>query len=165
MNSSEICRFCEIASGNYRYIGVDEPFASDDNFIALASIGALVEGWSLIIPKTHHLSMRNFYSLPKFCDFMKLVLPKIIENYGSLIAFEHGANIKNVILTSNIATYTRYMHPKNQIKSKSGAFFDWLGDFDSHNGAKSSKHFHKRKCRRIVRRDGNKQIKQELDIA
>jgi hypothetical protein len=54
------------------------------------------------------------------------------------------------------------MHPKNQIKSSSGAYFDWLADFGSRNGSKSAKHFHKRKCRRIVRRDGPKQIKQEL---
>lgn len=97
MNSSQNCRFCEIVDGKYHYNEVDEPFAANDAFIALASIGALVEGWTLIIPKAHQLSMRNFYSNPLFSDFVKSVIPNLTHQYGPLIAFEHGANTEGSI--------------------------------------------------------------------
>lgn len=92
MKSPSICRFCEIADGNIKDIEFDEPFAHSDNFIAIASIGALVEGWSLIIPKDHQVSMRNLYAHPEFIEFVEEVRSKIFDNYGSVIAFEHGAN-------------------------------------------------------------------------
>ena len=92
MKISGTCRFCVIVSGQYQYAGVDEPFASNDGFVAVASIGALVEGWSLIIPKAHQLSMRNNYSNSVFADFLSSVLHHFFNKYGPLIAFEHGAN-------------------------------------------------------------------------
>jgi hypothetical protein len=55
------------------------------------------------------------------------------------------------------------MHPKNQIKTDHGAFFDWLGDFGPSKSRNGGKAFMKRGCRRVVRRDGKHQIKQELD--
>jgi ATP adenylyltransferase len=92
MEPSKNCRFCDIVAGKYKYAGIDEPFASNDEFIALASIGAIVEGWSLIIPKAHQLSMRNVYWNSVLSDFLGSVLPPLIYQYGPLIAFEHGAN-------------------------------------------------------------------------
>jgi len=92
MKSPAICRFCEIADGNIKYIEFDEPVARADNFFAIASIGALVEGWSLVIPKAHQVSMRNLYDNPEFIDFVEEVHSKIFDNYGPVIAFEHGAN-------------------------------------------------------------------------
>jgi len=92
MEPIKTCRFCDIVNGKYHYSGIDEPFASNDEFIAIASIGALVEGWSLIIPKAHQLSMRTLYANYMFADLVCSVLPSIVYHYGPLIAFEHGAN-------------------------------------------------------------------------
>ena len=92
MESFKTCRFCDIGDGNYYYSGIDEPFASNDKFIAIASIGALVQGWSLIIPKAHQLSMRNIYADSMFCDLVNSVLSSMFYHYGHLVAFEHGAN-------------------------------------------------------------------------
>lgn len=86
------CRFCNIVDGNYQYTEIDQPFASNDAFIAMASIGALIEGWSLIIPKEHQLSMKNVYDKLEFTDFLKTVIPLLVQQYGSLISFEHGSN-------------------------------------------------------------------------
>ncbi len=86
------CRFCDIIDGEYQYKEVDEPFVSNDEFIAVASIGALVEGWSLVVPKVHLLSMRTIYANPVFTEFLGSVLPLLINKYGNLVAFEHGAN-------------------------------------------------------------------------
>lgn len=92
MKLSENCCFCDIISGQYRYIGIDEPIARNDEFVAIASIGAFVEGWTLIIPKAHQLSMRNIYGSSVFADIVGSVLPHLTHQYGPIIAFEHGAN-------------------------------------------------------------------------
>lgn len=93
MKSLEGCRFCDIASyGKYYIEGVDEPFASNEDYVAIASIGALVEGWSLVVPKSHQFSMRNDFSNPLFREFVQSVSSKMFAQYGSLISFEHGAN-------------------------------------------------------------------------
>ena len=78
METSGQCRFCDISVGKYHYSGIDEPFAVSQEFIAIASIGALIEGWSLIIPNTHHLSLRNVYDNPKLADFIESVLPPLV---------------------------------------------------------------------------------------
>lgn len=92
MKPHKACRFCNIVGGKYLYEGIDEPFASNNGFIAVASIGAMVEGWSLVIPKEHQLSLRNVYGNPGFEDFMGIVFPSLSHLYGPLIAFEHGSN-------------------------------------------------------------------------
>lgn len=60
------------------------------------------------------------------------------------------------------SVYDMFMHPKNNM-FVNGAAFGWLADYGGDNGAKSAKHYHKKKCRRMVRRDGAKQIRQALD--
>lgn len=97
MIPKETCCFCKINSGSYKYLGIDEPIAVSDDFIAVASIGALVEGWTLIIPRKHQLSMRNYYSSPLFGDFIESLLPLLVRQYGSVMAFEHGANTEGSI--------------------------------------------------------------------
>lgn len=92
MESFGTCRFCNIVAGKYQFVDIDQPFASNEKFVAVASIGALIEGWSLIIPKEHQLSMRNVYAKVEFVDFVKSIIPNLVLKYGPLIAFEHGSN-------------------------------------------------------------------------
>lgn len=86
------CRFCNIVNNHYKYEKIDIPFAQNDDFFAIASIGSMIEGWSLIIPKNHTLSMRNFYKTRKLENFINELLPRMHEKYGKIIAFEHGSN-------------------------------------------------------------------------
>ena len=86
------CRFCNIVNKQYTYENIDKPFFENENFIALASIGSIVEGWSLIIPKEHKLSMQSFYTHQDFYNILTKVLPTMEKQYGNLIAFEHGSN-------------------------------------------------------------------------
>ncbi|MBU1657727.1 hypothetical protein KKG72_01570 [bacterium] len=86
------CRFCDIVNGNYKYQDVDKPFSENDDFFAIASIGSMVEGWSLIIPKKHQLSMRNVYSHKNFKKIINEILPLMSDEYGNIISFEHGSN-------------------------------------------------------------------------
>ena len=114
MKSSEICRFCDIVLGKYRFNGIDEPFASNDDFVAVASVGALVEGWSLIIPKSHELSMKNYYGDPALAKFLGSVLPYLVHHYGRLIAFEHGANQEGSITACGTAHAHFHLVPFGQ---------------------------------------------------
>lgn len=91
------CRFCNIVEGRYQHKGIDQPFANSDKFVAIASIGALVEGWSLIVPRSHQLSMRNIYGKSEFVRFINDIIPRLLNRYGPLIAFEHGSNKKGSI--------------------------------------------------------------------
>lgn len=85
------CRFCDIWKNNGKG-PVDIPFVKNDEFMSIASVGALVEGWVLIVPKTHVCSNRNLYSSSSFSSFTSLVINNLKKKYGPLIAFEHGAN-------------------------------------------------------------------------
>jgi len=101
------CRFCGISKGYYKYLGVDEPIYSNQEFFAIASIGPLVEGWTLIVPKKHHLSMKECYKMDSIDDAIHAVLPTLREQYGdSIVAFEHGANSNN----STTACGTAHAH-------------------------------------------------------
>lgn len=86
------CRFCDIVKGHYKYEDVDKPFIENDDFFAIASIGSMIEGWSLIIPKDHQLSMRNFYKNKNFKKIINDILPLMTSKYGNVISFEHGSN-------------------------------------------------------------------------
>jgi diadenosine tetraphosphate (Ap4A) HIT family hydrolase len=89
---SKICRFCDISCGN---IGKRENqiIWETDKYYALPSIGALVEGWLLIIPREHTISMKDLYGDNEFKEFTNIVLGKMRSQYpGAFIAFEHGPN-------------------------------------------------------------------------
>ncbi|RPI18651.1 MAG: hypothetical protein EHM58_04915 [Ignavibacteriae bacterium] len=97
MNNLNNCRFCDILSGVYTYREIDQPIISNKSYVAIASIGAFVEGWTLIVPKDHKFSMKNFYNDIEFNDIFIKVSSRLFEKYGRIIAFEHGANCENSI--------------------------------------------------------------------
>lgn len=86
------CRFCDIISG--KITGEENlPIWENDTYISLASIGAIIEGWILVIPKKHVISMKELYSTKDFNCFINDMLDLMKLNYsGPFIAFEHGAN-------------------------------------------------------------------------
>lgn len=90
--SYQECRLCKIWTGNYQQ-AFDQPYMKDEDYMALVSIGAFIEGWTLVTPRTHVYSMRSFYNLPKFWDFVQHVSQHIRDTYEKkVICFEHGAN-------------------------------------------------------------------------
>src|SRR5579862_8951840 len=74
----------------------DIPLFESPNFVAVPSLGALVEGWLLLIPKCHVLSLG---SLPdstheELNEFKEFLYAALIQCYGSASAFEHGPIIE-----------------------------------------------------------------------
>lgn len=87
------CRFCEIAAHKGVPIKKENTkIAENEDYFAIASIGALVEGWTLVIPKKHQCSMKKLYREGKFRTFTNDVIHVLCENYGTIVAFEHGPN-------------------------------------------------------------------------
>jgi len=62
------------------------------NFIVFPTIGALVEGWVMLIPKRHHLcvgalSDSLLAELEALRDFVSMIID---QHYGPVAIFEHG---------------------------------------------------------------------------
>lgn len=89
----ENCRFCNIVNDvNGAHKIENTVIAEVENYFAISSIGALVEGWTLVIPKKHCCSMKELYSCAEFQKFAKNIVRALSDCYGSVIAFEHGPN-------------------------------------------------------------------------
>lgn len=92
MSQTNDCRFCRILDGHHTPCPVDEPFIESESYVSIASIGALIEGWSLIVPREHCLSLRNHFGREAFVSFTQAVLKRVEFEYGRAIIFEHGPN-------------------------------------------------------------------------
>jgi DNA adenine methylase len=92
-NTMTNCRFCGIVNGNENAQKPENTkIAENEKYIAISSIGALVEGWTLIVPKQHCCSMKDLYSDEEFSAFANQLVSVLTACYGPVIAFEHGPN-------------------------------------------------------------------------
>lgn len=86
------CRLCDIWTGSYQQ-PFDQPYMKNEDYMALVSVGAFIEGWTLVVPQTHVYSMRTFYDSPEFWEFVQQTSQHIQNAYKKkVICFEHGAN-------------------------------------------------------------------------
>lgn len=70
----------------------DTPVFESRSFVVLPTVGALVEGWLLVVPKTPALSFAHL-STSQFSEldcFLRDIVPVIESNYGPVSVFEHG---------------------------------------------------------------------------
>lgn len=101
------CRACQIINGEYRYGKVDMPIVENEQYLAITSIGAFLEGWILIFTKQHTFSMKNSYVDNKFVDCANKIILKLKKVYKKkCIVFEHGANREGSI----VACGTNHAH-------------------------------------------------------
>lgn len=87
------CRFCRIAHGQTEgALGpIDRAWYRDGEYIAVASVGALVEGWSLIVPTAHSFNMTKAYGQASFYSVASAIVDRVEACYGPCAIFEHGA--------------------------------------------------------------------------
>ena len=85
---------CRLCLGSDLRVGQpwNDPLFETQNFVALPTIGALVEGWILLVPKHHFIS---FGALPESMlnemqTFKEFLCSVVKACYGTVIAFEHG---------------------------------------------------------------------------
>ena len=94
MQCTDICRFCSIQKGEKIFDIIDTPILENENYYLLSSVGSLVEGWCLVIPKKHQYSMKDHYFKKEFYEFINKCIDIIKKIYSvdRVIVFEHGAN-------------------------------------------------------------------------
>ena len=86
----------------------DTPIFESQNFVAVPTVGALVEGWLLIVPRTPILSFARI-SPPLFSElgiFLNEIVPAIESVYGPVSLFEHGP----AFATSKVGCGVDYAH-------------------------------------------------------
>jgi diadenosine tetraphosphate (Ap4A) HIT family hydrolase len=86
------CCLCSNLASNQPRRSWDEPLFESANFIAMPSLGSIVEGWMLIVPRNHFVSMGALSpKLSKEMEGLKSrVTTYLTSMYGDLCAFEHG---------------------------------------------------------------------------
>lgn len=85
------CKFCNISRGVYPLPELDTPIINDEHYYCIASIGAFIEGWSLLVPKRHSYSMRECYADSGFLEAANKLLTLLYTLYDRVLCFEHGA--------------------------------------------------------------------------
>lgn len=68
-----------------------------ENFVVIPSLGSLIEGWLLIVPKEYSLCMGNLSStlLLELKNLTSFVTAILKSEYGHVVSFEHGAHLPN----------------------------------------------------------------------
>jgi diadenosine tetraphosphate (Ap4A) HIT family hydrolase len=90
------CRLCSSLTSHNDVDFWNKPIFESQNFVVLPSLGALVKGWLLLIPKAHYLC---FGALPEdavseLCA-MKMRVRESLQRYGDVYVFEHGPSRPN----------------------------------------------------------------------
>lgn len=70
----------------------NEALYESRNFVAFPSLGALIEGWLLLLPKHHYVSIGAMPAslLAEFKEFKSSVNSILSNCYGPICGFEHG---------------------------------------------------------------------------
>lgn len=129
----EMCCLCSnLASGAARP-SWDSPVFESRNFVAVPSLGSLVEGWLLLVPREHFLALGALPGrLVAEMEDMKAKISAHVRNeYGEICLFEHGparvsrkvgctvdhAHLHIVPLTFDIADAARPFMPHDSVWS------------------------------------------------
>ena len=90
------CRFCKIGKGEFGEYGiVDSPFFNGEDYFSIVSIGAFIDGWTMIIAREHKYNLYNEYGKNEFAEYLNAHIAFVrrkYENSAKIIIFEHGAN-------------------------------------------------------------------------
>src|SRR5690349_693609 len=70
----------------------DKPLVESTNFVAIPSLGALVPGWVMVVPKEHYLSIGALTDsmVGEMAGLKDALVSRLTQSYGELCAFEHG---------------------------------------------------------------------------
>lgn len=91
----EECRFCQMVDNNQN-LSYDQPLLINEKYFAVPSIGALVDGWTLIISREHKCSMKDMYCDKLLPEIINQTLSRLRSFYsGKFIIFEHAPNREN----------------------------------------------------------------------
>lgn len=103
------------------------------NFRVIPSIGALVQGWLLIIPKEHYISMGTIKDMNLQLELEELIskVGSIVkQEYGEYIVFENGAYCKDKLVGCGVDYAHIHILPTkidiiNSLENDSNIKYDW----------------------------------------
>lgn len=101
------CRFCAIVAGTPAS-RLDSPWLSGEAYVALASLGAIIPGWSLVVPRSHCLNLDGHVHSADFNEFLKKAVNRVQEKYGPVAIFEHGSTAHDSV--TSCGTSHAHMH-------------------------------------------------------
>ena len=88
---------CRLCGPDFTSEYWNEPLFESENFVVIPSLGALVDGWLLLLPKAHYICIGALpLSVIDEMDALKQTAARFIqEEYGAVCAFEHGPHKEN----------------------------------------------------------------------
>jgi ATP adenylyltransferase len=89
------CRFCGLAALDASAHLRDRWVAHSEHFVVIPSVGALVDGWVLVVPKSHLLSLGALPEelQPELADLAATMSESLEREYGQPVTrFEHGSS-------------------------------------------------------------------------
>lgn len=91
------CCFCSNLVSADSNDSWNKPLLESANFAVIPSLGSLVEGWVLIVPKNHFICMGALPAdlLPELEQVKTAVAMTLVQRYGEVCAFEHGPHAVN----------------------------------------------------------------------
>jgi ATP adenylyltransferase len=86
------CCLCSNLASDLTRQSWDRPVFESRNFVAIPSLGSLVEGWLLLVPKEHFISMGALPDrlFPEMEEMKRTVSAHVSNEYGQVTVFEHG---------------------------------------------------------------------------
>jgi len=95
MINCKICAEMRVKSGRQPW---NEPLIETQNFVVIPSLGALVEGWVLVVPKKHQISMGALpIELRAEAEEIERQTRAVLRNRYEkpVVVFEHGPSAEN----------------------------------------------------------------------
>lgn len=99
------CEFCDEFSGgnrnsfaeHYHDDHVDRTILETRGFKVVPSLGHIVEGYLLLIPRDHYCALADFpaESLRELEQLKTMLVGSLRSKYGDYVLFEHGARTEN----------------------------------------------------------------------
>ena len=86
------CRFCRALTGGENGIWTDVPIYETDGFVVTPSLGALVEGWLLVLPREHVVNTSRIAAnlRQEFTAIVDRTVAIVADEFGPVTLFEHG---------------------------------------------------------------------------
>lgn len=138
MTSTSPCRMCDLTTGPSGQRDVhDRPVASSVYFEAIPSLGSLVPGWILVVPRAHRLSLSDC-SAEEFDDLVVLqaeLESRLSRAFGVVpLVFEHGAAMPGSLVGCGVDHAHLHLVPfESNIRRKAADLAPGLS-WSRHNG-------------------------------
>ena len=93
------CRFCTIASGRSPKES-DRLLLETKSYVVIASIGALVPGWTMVVPRRHVCNLSEALPDPHFLDLCQQVSTRLASAFPTteVRMFEHGSHVEGSLV-------------------------------------------------------------------